>query len=396
MLYISLYLFLNTSIGFHGIIVASQSRHQQYNEQLQLLSQTFSKFLKLSCGKQIQMEHLQLKIKKITNETSSSKSFFIEEINNKQIEYKAGQFLTLLVNLHGKEVRRSYSISSTPGVDEVIYFTIKRIENGELSRYLFDDLKVGDMLTSLPPSGRFTIDRPESKLAVFISAGSGITPVFSLVKHLLYQFADTDILLIYQNHDEKESIFRQELLLLQQKFKERFTVKEIFSQPLDHSRPSQRLNNNLLERILLQTITASSVHFYLCGPEAFMRMAQFTLKVMHYGQEIIKRENFFATAPPPPFMTDTTPRNVIINYHNKKYNLEVAYPHNILEVALKNKIHLPYSCRGGRCSTCTSRCTSGSVKMTINDVLTPKDLQNGLILTCVSYPETDVELTFDM
>lgn len=340
------------------------------------------------------MEHLQLRIKNIRQETSSSKSYFLEEVSDKKIEYKAGQFFTLLVSLHNREVRRSYSISSAPGVDENIYFTIKRIENGELSRYLFDHLQVDNVITSLPPGGRFTIDEPESNLAVFIAAGSGITPLFSLIKHILYQF-DTRILLIYQNHNEEESIFRQELLLLQKKFEERFTLKEIFSHPLDNNKPSQRLNNNLLERILLQNITDSSVRFYLCGPEAFMRMAQFTLKVMGYRHDTIRRENFFATAPPPPFMTDTTPHNVIINYHNKKYHLQVAYPFNILEVALKHNIHLPFSCRGGRCSTCTSRCISGRVKMSINDVLTPTDLERGLILTCVSYPETDVELTFD-
>ncbi|MEJ7679498.1 MAG: 2Fe-2S iron-sulfur cluster binding domain-containing protein [Segetibacter sp.] len=136
-------------------------------------------------------------------------------------------------------------------------------------------------------------------------------------------------------------------------------------------------------------VSISAALKHLCG------WHNLHLKVMQYSQDIIRRENFFATAPPLPFMTDTTPHNVIINYHNKKYYLQVAYPHNILEVALKHHIHLPFSCRGGRCSTCTSRCISGRVKMTINDVLTPKDLQNGLILTCVSYPETDVELTFD-
>ena len=341
------------------------------------------------------MEHLQLRIKRIRQETGSSKSYFAEEATGKKIEYKAGQFFTLLINLQGKEVRRSYSISSAPCVDEDIYFTIKRIENGEVSRYLFDKLQVGDIITSLPPTGRFTIEEPESKVAVFISAGSGITPVFSLIKHILYQFCETNILLIYQNHNEEETMFRKELLLLEQKFNQRFMIIEIFSHPHDHNKLSQRLNNNLLEKILKQNVTDTSVCFYLCGPEAFMRMAQFTLKVVGYGQESIRKENFFATAPPPPFMTDTTPHNVIINYHYKKHHLTVAYPQNILEVALRHHINLPFSCRGGRCSTCTSRCISGSVKMTINDVLTPKDLQNGLILTCVAYPETDVELTFD-
>ncbi|MDQ6813934.1 MAG: iron-sulfur cluster-binding domain-containing protein [Bacteroidota bacterium] len=340
------------------------------------------------------MEHLQLRIVDISTETTDSKTFFVEEINKKKIDYKAGQFLTLLVKLHHKEVRRSYSISSTPGVDEAVFFTIKRIENGELSRRLFDELKVNNVVISLPPTGRFTIDRPESNMAVFIAAGSGITPVFSLIKQVLYQFKETAVLLIYQNHSEQDSIFRNDVIELKYKFPNTFLLKEIFSQPADHNRRSQRLNNNLLEKILLETVVTSSVKFYLCGPASFMRMAQFTLKLMKYSQDCIRQEDFFAIAPPPPFMADQRPHNVTIHHHHKTYNVEVAYPHNILEVALTHHIQLPYSCRGGRCSTCTARCTSGEVKMTINDVLTPKDLRDGLILTCVSFPVTDVEITF--
>jgi ring-1,2-phenylacetyl-CoA epoxidase subunit PaaE len=340
------------------------------------------------------MEHLQLRIVDIRKETVSSKTFFVEEINKRKISYKAGQFFTLIVTLNNKEIRRSYSISSTPGVDEKLFFTIKRIENGELSRHLFDQLQVDDIIISLPPTGRFTIEKPESELAVFIAAGSGITPVFSLIKHLLYHFRETKVLLINQNHSEEDSIFRTDLLHLKKLFPTTFTLEEIFSHPADHRKRSQRLNNNLLESILLKRIHMANVRFYLCGPASFMRMAQFTLKVMKYSQQLIRQENFFATAPPPPVMTDKTPHKVSISYQNKTYHIDVAYPHNILEVALKHNIHLPYSCRGGRCSTCTARCTSGSVIMTINDVLTPKDIDDGLILTCVSYPKTDVELTF--
>lgn len=340
------------------------------------------------------MEHLQLRINKITQETADSKTFVVEEINKRDITYKAGQFLTILVTLHNKDIRRSYSISSTPGVDDHLFFTIKRIENGEMSRFLFDQLQVGDIITSLPPSGRFTIEKPESDIVVFIAAGSGITPVFSLLKHILYNFKDTQVLLINQNHSEKDSIFRNDLIMLQKKFETRCIIKEIFSQPTDHNFRSLRLNNNLLESILLQNVATASAKFYLCGPGSFMRMAQFTLKVMKYSQDQIKQENFFATTPPPPFMADKTAHKVSINYYHKKYTLDVAYPRNILEVALNHNIQLPYSCRGGRCSTCVARCTSGSVKMTINDVLTEKDLREGLILTCVSYPETDVELSF--
>lgn len=340
------------------------------------------------------MEHLQLRIVQIRQETTNSKTFFVEEINRKKIDYKAGQFLTLIVTLNNKEVRRSYSISSTPGVDQELFFTIKRIENGELSRHLFDQLQVGDIIVSLPPTGRFTIEKPAGDLLVFITAGSGITPVFSLIKHVLYHFQETKVLLINQNHSEEDSIFRNELLHLRQHFPTTFFLEEIFSQPSDHGKRAQRLNNNLLETILLKWVTTQTVNFYLCGPAAFMRMAQFTLKVMKYSQHLIRQENFFAVAPPPPLMIDKKSHKVRILYANQKYDIDVAYPHNILEVALKHNIHLPYSCRGGRCSTCTARCTSGRIIMTINDVLTPQDIDDGLILTCVAYPETDVEITF--
>ncbi len=207
------------------------------------------------------MEHLHLRILSIRQETPVSKSYTVEAIDNKTILYKAGQFFTLLVTLHGKEVRRSYSISSTPGVDETIFFTIKRIENGELSRHLFDHLKTGDIVTSLPPTGRFTIETPDCDTAVFIAAGSGITPVFSLIKHLLYQFDLPKVLLINQNRNEAESIFRNELLELEKTFTERFQMVEVFSHPLNHTRRSQRLNNSLLEHILLQNISMQRFAF---------------------------------------------------------------------------------------------------------------------------------------
>ena len=341
------------------------------------------------------MEHLQLKITAIRQETAQSKSYFIENISGEQISYKAGQFLTLIVNFHQKEVRRSYSISSSPGVDIEVYFTVKRIENGEVSRYLFDSFKVGALITSLPPTGRFTIEEFEVDTAVFIAAGSGITPVFSLIKELLYQSTVSGILLIYQNKNEHESIFRKALLALQTKFKGRFLLEEIFSQPIHLNLPQQRLNNSLLERILLKYINERSAQFYISGPESFMRMASYTLKAMGYNNDGIKKESFFATPPPPPFVLDTTSHKVVIHFRSQTHHLHVAYPQTILDAALQEHIQLPYSCRGGRCSTCTAICKSGKVTMSINDVLTSKDLENGLILTCVSYPETDVEIGFE-
>lgn len=342
------------------------------------------------------MEHIQLRITDIIQETPNCKSYVVERTDGSEIKYKAGQFFTLIIKINGKEVRRSYSISSTPGVDSIVCFTVKRIENGEVSRHLYDYLEIGDLIYSLPPTGRFTIEKPQEEVAVFIAAGSGITPVYSLIRRLLLCFDKIQVVLIYQNHNESESIFRDELRILHQNHRDRFKYVELFSQPNAHKQISQRLNNYLLEKILLEAVGSQNVSFYLCGPESFMRLCRFTLKVMGYGNETIRSENFFASAPPPPVVTDRTPHWVTIQLAGETHHIEVVFPQTILDAALKNQIDLPYSCKGGRCSTCTALCTRGKVKMSINDVLTHADLERGLILTCVSYPETDVELTYDV
>jgi ring-1,2-phenylacetyl-CoA epoxidase subunit PaaE len=135
--------------------------------------------------------------------------------------------------------------------------------------------------------------------------------------------------------------------------------------------------------------------FYLCGPPAFMRMAQFTLRLLGFSDAQIKKENFTVEyVPPPPLLTDTTPKRVTILRNDSPLHFEAAWPDTILHAAERHHISLPYSCRGGRCSTCVAKCLSGKVKMSINEVLTEKDLQDGLVLTCVGYAETDITLSF--
>jgi ring-1,2-phenylacetyl-CoA epoxidase subunit PaaE len=337
------------------------------------------------------MDTLTFRIKKIKLETLESYTFYLQEVNGKTISYRAGQFLTLLLNINGREVRRSYSLSSTPGIDKELSFTVKRVMNGEVSRYLTDNLKEGDLLQTLLPAGRFTINYYNEELFVFVAAGSGITPVFALIKDLLSHPIQGKILLIYQNRNEETSIFRKELLLLQEGYRGKFSIMEIFSQPINHELPARRLNNTLFEQVVKQNVSTSSIQFYVCGPALFMHMIEFTLKMLGYNNSVINKENFTINTPPPPaFMIDPDPRKVTVHHKHHQYEFEVKFPQNILQAALQHNVHLPYSCRGGRCSTCTVRLLSGKIKMTINDILTEEDLAEGLALTCVGYAETDV------
>jgi ring-1,2-phenylacetyl-CoA epoxidase subunit PaaE len=271
--------------------------------------------------------------------------------------------------------------------------------NGAISRYLIDHLQTGHELQALLPAGRFTLstDINNKRTIYFLVAGSGISPVFSLLKKLLFEEPHSKAILIYQSRDERSIIFHDELEGLVQRFENRFVYINLLSNPLSKKHVPRRLNNSLLEKLISHYYnTEIPQDFYICGPTSFMRMIQFVLKLMGVADEHIRKENFVidAVPPPPPFIEDTSPKNIILHWNEKIFNFSAGYPDTILQAAMKNSIHLPYSCRGGRCSTCTVICISGKVKMSINEVLTARDLQQGLVLTCVGYAETDLILQY--
>jgi len=335
------------------------------------------------------MDAWVLKVSAIRPEAKNTATIFLERADGQPLDYRAGQFLTFLFSFRERQVRRSYSFSSTPDVDATPSVTVKRVVNGEVSRYLLDHLKVGDELLALPPAGRFVLDSPEAGQLVFIAAGSGIVPVFSLIKGALFH-GTGQVLLLSQQHDMESVIYKNALEEMTKKFADRFRWMSWLSAE------GSRLNNWLLEEWLGKLVTgpvADKALFYICGPAGFMRMAAFTLRVMGFEEGRIKKEHFTVEyVPPPPLLTDPTPKNVIIHAEGKTYRFETAWPKTILQAALDNHIPLPYSCKGGRCSSCVATCTKGSVKMSINEVLTDKDIKDGLVLTCVGYAETEIEL----
>jgi ring-1,2-phenylacetyl-CoA epoxidase subunit PaaE len=343
-------------------------------------------------------DFLHLRVVRIVAETADANSYFLEPTDEQPVFYRAGQFLTLLLmhrnggpNVH--EVRRSYSLSSSPD-EELLRLTIKRVQNGDISRYLHDTLRIGDVLTSLQPAGRFTLDENHTGDVVLMGAGSGITPLFALVKHILRTDTNQRVTLLYSNSDERSIIFRDELDSLQHQFPERFRLLYLLSNPSDDWNGWRgRLNNVMLERVLPQLVGASNrdpIQFYVCGPGDYMRTVQFTLIFSGFRPDQIRRENFVIepifVASPPALSQD---RTVLLRFRGQEVEIQVPAYKSILQAALDEGLVLPYSCRGGRCSTCAARCLSGGVHMTINDVLTERDLADGWVLTCTGYPETD-------
>ncbi|UFH55108.1 2Fe-2S iron-sulfur cluster-binding protein [Spirosoma sp. KNUC1025] len=337
-------------------------------------------------------DFLRLRIVRIQPETPDARSYFLESVNDQPVTYRAGQFLTLILHHNDHEIRRSYSLSSAPG--EPLRLTIKRVQNGEISRYLHDTLREGDILTSLHPTGRFTLDDSQAGDVLLVGAGSGITPLFALLKQVLYSDSTRKVTLLYSNSTERSIIFYQELDELHHQFPDRFRLLHLLSNPSENWQGFRgRLNNVMLERLLPDLVGTSNpetIRFYICGPGDYMRMVQFTLVFSGFQLNQIRRENFVVepifVSPPPIIAQD---RTVLLRFRGRDIEIQVPAYKSILQAALDEGLSLPFSCRGGRCSTCAARCLSGRIHMTINDVLTDQDLAEGWVLTCTGYPESD-------
>jgi ferredoxin-NADP reductase len=342
--------------------------------------------------------HFQtLTITQIKEEAPGVKTFVFGGPDAESIIYKPGQYLTLVVLKGEQEVRRSYSITSSPVVQEPLSIGVKRIANGVFSRHLIDQAQVGDQVLTIGAGGFFTLS-PEMDQRVgqvfFWAAGSGITPIFSLLKTVLFGHPSVAVVLVYSNHSPQDTIFKQELDALAEQFPERLVLHYLFSTNprLDQA----RLHKLLLEQLVLEyaVVPLSEILCYVCGPESYRRLCVYGLRELNVPRENIKQENFnsvkVAVKVEPP---DTNPHLVTLLYRGKTFPLEVQFPDTILQAARKAKVYLPYSCETGKCGSCAAQCLEGTVWMSYNEVLTDKEVAKGLTLTCVGYPvEGDVVL----
>lgn len=337
-----------------------------------------------------------LTISNIKEEVKGAKTFTFEEDPRDKIVYQPGQYLTFILQTQLEEIRRSYSITSTPVLHEPLSIGVKRVENGVFSRYLVDSAKVGDKLLTIGAGGFFTL--PEDVLsyrqAFFFAAGSGITPIFSLMKTILYAYPSVAVVLIYSNSSPKTTLFLEPLHNLLKEFPERLHVELLYSVSADLIRA--RLYKDLLKKFYRQFAIAPgpAMLFYLCGPENYMKMCLYALRQLGVPAENIKKENFSTVkVVPKGGPPDKEPHAVTVQFKDTAYEFNVRYPASILQAAKDAGIMLPYSCQAGRCGSCVAKCLQGKVWMSYNEVLTDKSLKNGLVLTCVGHPiEEDVVL----
>jgi ring-1,2-phenylacetyl-CoA epoxidase subunit PaaE len=329
-----------------------------------------------------------IRISSVREEIKDFKTFVFSDGHS--IQYKAGQYLTLVRYDHDEEIRRSYSITSSPVLDEPLSIGVKRVENGFFSRWLVDKAVENDELITIGAGGLFTLpdNIHEIKQFFFFAAGSGITPIYALIKTLLYAYPHINVVLIYSNAFQAKTIFYRELESLQQKFSGRFQIKFLFSDAVQLDRA--RLHRNMIIQLLHEFSTAKyfETMFYICGPEPYMRLCTYTLQENNVPQNNIRREDFAINAirkrdAAPP---DTISRQVCIRLNEKEYRFMVHYPDSILQAAKKSGIVLPYSCEAGRCGSCVAKCMEGNIWHSYNEVLTEKELRQHWVLTCVGHP----------
>lgn len=351
------------------------------------------------------MHTINLSIVEIIAETEDTKTFILMPVDEPLPVYVPGQFITLLFQSGRTEIRRTYSLGSSPYTDNFLSITVKRIDNGEISRMLHHQCRPGDVLQALPPAGMFTFEPDASKQRdlFLIGAGSGIVPLFSILKSTLVREPLSNIILIYSNHSPATTIFHDELHALLLQYPDQLRIIWLFSS--SQNLGMARLNRDLLDLFVIQwqKLKKEDALFYTCGPADYMTMCRIALLTIGYTQEQIKKETFVLPEDEADEddsseakTIDTNTYSIQLQFKGQTYQLNIPYTHSILDVALQQGINLPYSCRAGMCSTCSATCTSGSVRMQYNEVLTDRDVANGRVLLCTAHPTgNNVVITAD-
>jgi ring-1,2-phenylacetyl-CoA epoxidase subunit PaaE len=351
-----------------------------------------------------------LKVKDIRRETPEcvSISFDVPEDVKDEFVYKQGQNLTVRTNINGEEVRRSYSVCSSP-FDNELRVAVKKVEQGLFSQFANEQLKQGDIIEALPPTGRFFTELHEAnkKSYVAFAAGSGITPILSIIKTTLLTEPNSQFTLVYGNRNRQSIIFKEELEALKNRFINRFRVVHVLSRekmdaPINFGRIDEEKCNHLLQHVI---DVSSTDEFFLCGPEEMI----FTVKDILDAKGVDKKKIHFelfttssskkqVASSKNAYSSSEVKSKITIKLDGSSFDFDLGFEgESILDAALKQGADLPFACKGGVCSTCRAKLVEGEVDMDVNYALEPEEVEHGFILTCQSHPRTGkVVVDFDV
>lgn len=369
-------------------------------------------------------------VDEIRDETADTYSLFLlpPETEPGAFAYQAGQYLTLQVELADEAVRRAFSLASSPSQDQRLRLTIKRLPGGKLSNYLRDTLCPGDTVAALPPMGQFALyPQPEAHHHyLLIGAGSGITPLFSLLRTALHEEPFSQVSLWYGSRSRADIIFREELAQLSQQYRDRLEVVHVLSQPeADWPGYRGRLDAERIYDLISEVFMTSEGHkqYYLCGPTGLMQAAEAALDKHAVNFANVHREHYHAPLPSdeelaaqqtdsaddapqaaqigavtvaangqsdePVGRYEAVPREVDMHLDGQVHQVSVNPDQPILQAALNAGLDPPYSCQSGVCTSCQARLLHGAVTMQVALGLSDEDIQANRVLTCQAFPLTD-------
>jgi len=355
-----------------------------------------------------------LKVKDIRRETPEcvSISFEIPETLNDLFSYQAGQYLTLRTHIDDLEVRRSYSICSAPS-DGELRVAIKQMDKGKFSTFANSVLQQDATIEVMPPMGKFTPHHLDGKGKTYlaIAAGSGITPVMSIMKTILEQDDQAKFTLIFGNRNRSSIIFKESIEALKNKYLERLSVHHVFTrETLDAPLFNGRLNAEKLGGFCEKLIDTDQLdEVFICGPEEMiLDLRAYFLQTCNMDPHKIHIELFSSPDQPRHInaawkekqqaIDPTKTSKVTVKLDGRSFEMNLAYVgESILDAALQQGADLPYACKGGVCCTCRAKLVEGEVDMEVNYALEPDELANKFILTCQSHPRTErVVVDFDI
>ncbi|MEP6926527.1 MAG: 1,2-phenylacetyl-CoA epoxidase subunit PaaE [Ginsengibacter sp.] len=349
----------------------------------------------------------KLTVKNIQHETKDcvSVAFDIPKELEKDFLFKQGQNVTIKVNLDGEEIRRSYSICSSP-YDNELRIAVKKVYEGSFSTFACQKLKAGDILEVMPPTGAFftEVNISNKKNYVFFAAGSGITPVISIVKTILLIEPESSVALVYGNRNVSSIIFKEQLEALKDKHLNRFRMYHILSR----ERMEATINYGRIDaekcRELSKLINLTAVNeFFICGPEKMIFAIKEFLEMNGVNKNKIHFELFTTPARKniKIYAAKNTQENegseITVKIDGRSLTFMLDYnSNNILDASLAQGADLPFACKGGVCTTCRAKLLEGEVEMEVNYGLEQEEVNAGFILTCQSHPRSrKVVVDFD-
>ncbi len=336
----------------------------------------------------------KLNIKEVKRETKDAVSILFNVPAELESNYKfvAGQYLNLKLTLDGEEIRRAYSICSSPESGE-LRISVKAVKNGLFSQFANAKLKAGDTLEVGNPEGKFTFEPQADRQRNYagFAAGSGITPIMSIAKSVLISEPKSTFVLVYGNKTPEDTIFHQELHDLQAHYVGRFFVHYSYTQAKVENQLFGRIEKSSVNFVLNNKHKELTFEkFYLCGPEEMINTVSAVLMEHNIAEKNIKFELFSSSSTENKIQESLGGHSKItVLVDDEETTFEMSQKQTILEAALKQGIDAPYSCQGGICSSCLARITSGTAEMKKNSILTDKEIAEGLVLTCQAHPTSE-------